>query len=624
MTKRFRARRRAPCGLVTGLALGRNVLAGLAQTARGARLVITNHPNGGPVFSGPQIQPWRCQETAATSSATSRRSSPTSTSRPTPIRPASSRTTRRTRRRTWPPRPPKRARRCRSSCGEEPATRTATSTGSSRSSSPASRGAAGRPQPQWNHKLLVTHGGGCGGDYGAGSAPLDDFSGTSARTPGYIESYVAALGRGFAVMSTALDNTGHNCNLVVQAESLMMPRSGSSRTTATCATRSAPAAPAARSSSSRSPTPTRARSTTASSSRAPTRTALTRARSSPTTTCCASTSRTRRAGGPASSGRPRSGPRSRARPTRSNAIVADELFFKGATNPVGDCVPAEAVYHPETNPGGVRCSVLDYMINVLGPRPQGVWSDMEKRSAAASRRAVRQRRHPVRARRPAPGLITPAQFVDLNAKIGGFGHRRQAGARAHRRRRPRGRQRVPSGAINEGNNLDQVRDHRPRRAGPGAGARLRPHLVDARPARPRAGPPRQPRALVRPDAARRRHRAGRPRHCWRWTAGWRRSRRDTLGAARAEDRRRQARGHRRPLHGERVRAGAGDALRDTALGRRGPEATTSTSAGWGRWRAPTIRRVHRRASGPSCRRLPRRASATGRSRASASRALSPG
>ena len=39
-----------------------------------------------------------------------------------------------------------------------------------------------------------------------------------------MQSYITALGRGFAVMSTALDNNGHNCNLVVQAESLMMAK----------------------------------------------------------------------------------------------------------------------------------------------------------------------------------------------------------------------------------------------------------------------------------------------------------------------------------------------------------------------------------------------------------------
>jgi hypothetical protein len=36
---------------------------------------------------------------------------------------------------------------------------------------------------------------------------------------------VDALGRGFAVMSTALANTGHNCNVVTEAEALIMLKS---------------------------------------------------------------------------------------------------------------------------------------------------------------------------------------------------------------------------------------------------------------------------------------------------------------------------------------------------------------------------------------------------------------
>ena len=31
----------------------------------GASVTVTNHPNGGPVFSGPQVQPWACQASAA-------------------------------------------------------------------------------------------------------------------------------------------------------------------------------------------------------------------------------------------------------------------------------------------------------------------------------------------------------------------------------------------------------------------------------------------------------------------------------------------------------------------------------------------------------------------------------
>jgi hypothetical protein len=56
-------------GLVTGLKNGAN-----AVTARlggsGARLTITNHPIGGPIFSGAQVQPWVCAEPGASGLST--------------------------------------------------------------------------------------------------------------------------------------------------------------------------------------------------------------------------------------------------------------------------------------------------------------------------------------------------------------------------------------------------------------------------------------------------------------------------------------------------------------------------------------------------------------------------
>lgn len=47
-------------GLVTGLNIGRNLLSVRVGEDRGGRIAITNHPAGGPVFSGPQIEPWIC------------------------------------------------------------------------------------------------------------------------------------------------------------------------------------------------------------------------------------------------------------------------------------------------------------------------------------------------------------------------------------------------------------------------------------------------------------------------------------------------------------------------------------------------------------------------------------
>ncbi|WP_431923555.1 DUF6351 family protein [Nonomuraea jabiensis] len=48
-------------GLVDGLSPGRNVLTVRPPRGRAERLTITDHPSGGPVFSGPQVRPWQCQ-----------------------------------------------------------------------------------------------------------------------------------------------------------------------------------------------------------------------------------------------------------------------------------------------------------------------------------------------------------------------------------------------------------------------------------------------------------------------------------------------------------------------------------------------------------------------------------
>ena len=45
--------------LVTGLGLGQNQLSATLPGATGATITLTNHPIGGPVLSGPQLQPWR-------------------------------------------------------------------------------------------------------------------------------------------------------------------------------------------------------------------------------------------------------------------------------------------------------------------------------------------------------------------------------------------------------------------------------------------------------------------------------------------------------------------------------------------------------------------------------------
>ena len=53
----------AVVGLVRGLKLGRSAIIARAGT-RAAQLMVTNHPKSGPIFSGPQLQPWKCQASA--------------------------------------------------------------------------------------------------------------------------------------------------------------------------------------------------------------------------------------------------------------------------------------------------------------------------------------------------------------------------------------------------------------------------------------------------------------------------------------------------------------------------------------------------------------------------------
>jgi hypothetical protein len=56
-------------GLVTGLAVGKNQLAAVGPHGRGERITVTNHPIGGPVISGAQVQPWTCTTKVASPTA---------------------------------------------------------------------------------------------------------------------------------------------------------------------------------------------------------------------------------------------------------------------------------------------------------------------------------------------------------------------------------------------------------------------------------------------------------------------------------------------------------------------------------------------------------------------------
>jgi hypothetical protein len=146
-------------------------------------------------------------------------------------------------------------------------------------------------------------------------------------------------------------------------------------------------------------------------------------------------------------------------PNHVNSIVFDTVYWTDLGVPDDGCagVPDEQVYHAETNPGGVRCTLADYMINAFGPRPESLWTEPE-RAAGRGFAGIPLDNVGVQFGLEAlkEGQITTAQFVDLNEKIGGLtidaswqpertGADETTLARAYR-----------SGAINSGNNLDQV------------------------------------------------------------------------------------------------------------------------------------------------------------------------
>jgi len=336
--------------------------------------LTTDHPNGGPVFSGPQLQPWHCPDGATDAQCDQPpqftylyKSTDPSKVDLQPYDPAN---------------PPSDVASTTTDKGMTVPFVVRQELGYQDRDqykiltlfTPGQAWSRWEPQAQWNHKLVITGGGGCGADHGAGTAPLNDFSGTIPSAPGYTQSYIAALGRGFAVMSTALDNTGHNCNLATEAESLIMAKErlienyGDVRYTigTGCSGGSV------------------VQHTVANAYPGAVYDGLVVTCAYPDVLSAGAQFADYHLLRPYFENPARWGTGIvwppvqwglvEGRPDPVNAVVADEALFKSATNPVGSCVPAGQGYDPQANPGGVRCSILDAMINVLGPRPERVCS----------------------------------------------------------------------------------------------------------------------------------------------------------------------------------------------------------------------------------------------------------
>src|SRR4051794_12636385 len=416
-------------GLVTGLALGTNAV--IARTPRGAaKLTLTNHPIGGPVFSGPQIQPWTCQDGASDKQCNAK---PVVTYQYMPVAgsfqdydPAN-------------PPPDSQIAKTTTDTGETVPFIVRRETGYLDRDQyaiatlwqPGKAWTPVRPQPQFNRRLVLMHGASCDTTYGTGTAP------------DVMDSKL--LGHGYVLASHALDNAGHNCNIATQAESLIMTKElvikelGPIRWTigSGCSGGSlvqqqvANAYPGVYQAITPQCSFTDAWS---SAMQYEDYVMLLAYFQDPSRWDLGST----------------------WGPTQISGVldhpnIGNPITFTTAIpnsgDPSRDCpgVPAGEVYDPKTNPDGVKCTPQDYMVNVFGKRPDGF------ANRAFGNIGVQYGLGALRS-----GAITPAEFVDLNSHIGGIDIN---GDIAPQRSAPdlAGLERAyTSGAVDSANNLDKV------------------------------------------------------------------------------------------------------------------------------------------------------------------------
>nr|MBV6628391.1 hypothetical protein [Oceanococcus sp. HetDA_MAG_MS8] len=273
------------------------------------------------------------------------------------------------------------------------------------------------PQSQWNHKLLITHGGGCNMSFQPSSPVLSDVSGVTGFAPPPLEdTYVIALGEGFAVLSTALNNNGHNCDHVLQAESMMMAKErlveqyGELRYT--IGTGCSGGAITQQTVANAYPGIYQGLLTTCAYPDSV----------SPAVQFYDNHLMRQYFEFPARWGQgviwsPHQFGLVEGHITHLNAVVGDDGLFLPAVTTSGNCA-GDATYHPTNNPQGVRCGAIEWYKHIWGTQ----WVD-----AKSADEQIEVTKIPVGNEGIQYGLellkigqITPGQFVDLNLKIGGL------------------------------------------------------------------------------------------------------------------------------------------------------------------------------------------------------------
>jgi hypothetical protein len=400
-------------GLITNLKLGPNTVTATAPSGASTSQTIDNHPIGGPVTSGPQIQPWACEQGATDSQC----NKPTTYS----YEYMSSVTGQMAA--YDPSNPPSDVANTTTQNGQTVPFIVRIETGYEDRDQyaiavlfqPGKTWSAFHPQPQFVHKLLITHGASCGIEHQSGTAPSVTGDTVAGGSP------TKALGMGFAVMSTALDNAGHNCSVATEAESLIMAKEhlieqyGTLRYT--IGTGCSGGSLAQQQISNAYPGIYQGilpqcsfPDNWSTGQQLAAYNLLRRYEEHPDQW------------GTGIFWTPLQWAAVEGHPNHVNAIVFDTVYWTDLGVPDDGCagVPADQDYNAQTNPGGVRCTLADYMINVFGPRPEALWGPQEKQlghgfaGLPLGDAGVQFGLDALK-----KGLITPAQFVDLNAKVGG-------------------------------------------------------------------------------------------------------------------------------------------------------------------------------------------------------------
>lgn len=392
VTRRFARRANGRIeGLLRGIPNGRSTLTARVPGRGGARLALTGHPNGGPLVSGPQLQPWTCQRGAVDRQCNQ------------PARYALKALTRRGLVAYDRRSPPAGIRTARTTDGRRVPFVVRVETGYQNRDQyriatlfdPRRPWRPWAPQRGWNRRVVFVHGQSCGTDRRAGIAPdvLD----------------LELLGKGFMLVSTALANLGHNCNPVIVAESELMARERVIERYG----------------------PVRATLGTGCSGGSIAQLAVAHAYPGfydGVTIQCAfadlfTTSKHAVAGHllrdvfarAAAGGGPRYTAVDQALVGGSPLASIDDLLFDVAFWPFIDgargCAglgPRVVRWSPRT-PAGVRCGVLDHNVNVLGRGSSGhAGVPFDNVGVQYGLQALRR------------GRLSPAKFVDLNARIGGL------------------------------------------------------------------------------------------------------------------------------------------------------------------------------------------------------------